>query len=50
VDKLEAIVAEQQKGMQILAAHIKEQDSKLQRAITQFGLSETSGKIAVSAP
>jgi len=50
VDKLEATVAEQQKGMQILAAHIKEQDSKLQRVITQVGLSEAATKIAVSAP
>jgi hypothetical protein len=50
VDKLEATVAEQQKGMQILAAHIKEQDSKLQRVITQVGLSQPATKIAVSAP
>jgi uncharacterized coiled-coil protein SlyX len=48
VDKLEATVAEQQKGMQILAAHIKEQDSKLQRVVTQVWLSEAATKAAVN--
>lgn len=50
VDKLEATVAEQQKGMQNLAAQIKEQDSKLQRVISQVGLGDAASKIAVSAP
>jgi len=31
VEKLEAIVAQQQKGMEVLSAHLKEQDSKIQK-------------------
>ena len=50
VEKLEATVAEQQKGMEILAAHIKEQDSKLKRVTTQLGLSRPATKVALSAP
>ena len=40
ISQLKSKVAQQQKGMEVLAAQLKEQDSKLQRVSDQLELSK----------
>jgi hypothetical protein len=40
VEKLEATVAQQQKGMEALSAHLKEQDSKIQKVSAQIEINK----------
>jgi hypothetical protein len=46
VTKQEATIAEQQKGMEALAAHLKEQDSKIQKVTDQMELRKPTAHVA----
>jgi trimeric autotransporter adhesin len=50
VQELEAIVAQQQRGIQALAAHIKEQDSRIQTMSAQIGLGKPALRLVASEP
>jgi len=46
VQELQAIVAQQQKGMDALIAHLKEQDSKIQRVRDHIGMDKPAPQVA----
>jgi uncharacterized coiled-coil protein SlyX len=50
VQELEAIVAQQQRGMEALAAHIKEQDSRIQGVSAQIELGKPAPRLVASEP
>jgi hypothetical protein len=50
VRELEAIVAQQQKGMEAVLARLNEYDSKIQNVSMQFELSRSAAKLAGDNP
>jgi hypothetical protein len=50
VQELEAIVAQQQRGMDALAAHVREQDSRIQRVSAQIELGKPAPGLVASEP
>ena len=50
VQDLEATVAQQKKGMEVLTAQLKEQDLKIQRVSAQVELSKLSSRMVASDP
>jgi len=50
VGELQAIVAEQQKGMEILTAQLKEQAAQIQKVSAQLEIREPAGAVVVNKP
>ena len=50
VEKLQATVAQQQKGMEILTAQLKEQAVQIQKVSAQLEMSEPATKVVVNKP
>jgi hypothetical protein len=50
VQRQEALIAQQQKGMDALIAHIKEQDSKIQKVSDQVEMNKAAPKIVFNNP
>jgi len=50
VQELEAIVAQQQRGMEAVAAHLREQDSRIQRVSAQIELGKPAPRLETSDP
>jgi uncharacterized coiled-coil protein SlyX len=48
--ELEGIVAKQEKGMEALAAHVRERDSKIQRVSTQIKMDRPMPKVVLNRP
>jgi uncharacterized coiled-coil protein SlyX len=46
--KQEAVIAQQQKGMEALAAHLKEQDSKIEKVSAQFEVNKPAPQMVSS--
>jgi len=50
IAELKCIVAKQEKGMEALAAHVKEQDSKIQSVSAQIEISKSAPKVVANRP
>jgi uncharacterized coiled-coil protein SlyX len=50
VQELEATVARQQKGMEVLTAQIKEQAAQIQKVSAQVEMSKQTPKVVVNSP
>jgi hypothetical protein len=50
IAELRCVVAEQEKGMKALAAHVREQDSTIQRVSAQIETSGTRRQVALNNP
>lgn len=50
VEELQATVAQQQKGMEILAARLKEQAAQIQKVSMQLEMSKPAAKVVVNEP
>ena len=50
VQALEATVAQQQKGMEVLTAQLKEQAAQIQKVSAQFEMSKPAAKVVVNKP
>ena len=50
VEQLQATVAQQQKGMEILTAQLKEQAVEIQKVSAQLEMSEPATKVVVNKP
>jgi hypothetical protein len=50
VEELQATVAQQQKGMELLAAQLKEQTAQIQKVSAQLEMSEAAAKVAANKP
>ena len=50
VEQLQATVAQQQKGMEILTAQLKEQAAQIQKVSAQLEMSEPATKVVVNKP
>jgi uncharacterized coiled-coil protein SlyX len=48
VEKQEAIIAQQQKGMEVLTAQLKEQAAQIQKVSAQIEVSKPAPQVAVS--
>ena len=48
VEELQATVARQQKGMEVLTAQLKEQAAQIQKVSSQLQISEPASQLAVS--
>jgi uncharacterized coiled-coil protein SlyX len=50
ITQLKSTVAEQQKGMEAVIAHLKEQDSKIQKVSTQIELNKSAPRTVLNTP
>jgi hypothetical protein len=50
VQNLEVMVAQQQKGMEVLRAELKEQAAQIQKVSTQLPVSKLAAKVVVKNP
>ena len=50
VQALEATVAQQQKGMEVLTAQLKEQAAQIQKVSAQLEMSKPAAKVVVNKP
>jgi len=50
VEELQATVAQQQKGMELLAAQLKGQTAQIQKVSAQLEMSEAAAKVAANKP
>ena len=50
ITQLKSTVAEQQKGMETVIAHLKEQDSKIQKVSTQMELNKPAPRTVFNNP
>jgi len=50
VENLEATVAQQQKGVEVLAAQLKEQATQLQKVSAQLEVSKPAPQVAANEP
>jgi uncharacterized coiled-coil protein SlyX len=50
VQALKATVAQQQKGMEVLTAQLKEQAAQIEKVSAQLEMSKPAGKVVVNKP
>jgi uncharacterized coiled-coil protein SlyX len=50
VEELQATLAHQQKGMEILTAQLKEQAAQIQKVSAQVEMNQPAAKVAVNKP
>jgi uncharacterized coiled-coil protein SlyX len=50
IAELKSTVAQQQKGMDVLTAQLKEQAEKIQKVSAQLEISESAAKVVVDKP
>ena len=50
VEELQAIVAQQQKGLEILTTQLKEQAAQIQKVSAQLEIREPAGAVVVNKP
>ena len=50
VEELQAIVAQQQKGMDVLTAQLKEQAAQIQKVSAQLAMSKPAAKVVLKKP
>ena len=50
VEELQATVAQQQKGMEVLTAQLKEQATQIQKVSAQLEMSKPAAKVVVNKP